>query len=347
MCSNRNPLLIIAALCGLLIGIIIWESRSLDGLYTIFHGSEMRRKSNQDLELIQPVGVNYAKMKFHLLTALMTIRSDSMVNKDRKSESGMWLTKSYFLNITKTLYHIDYYHKHVDKIIPRERTMQSRGVSQWKPFHAVFFNSILLNTPNLRIIPLANPAQSQECGFFLQYIVDHYHNLADYSIFLHGNPVDHNPHIFEQLEWFFTLPENQLRQVSFLHLNCQEYVQRRYTKAGWLLDSLGFDVDTFTSDGNLTKEEISQGMRYFASQCCAQFIVSSNTIRRRPLSFWQVALKVTLDHRNFCNEWEYMWHAIFLGIQTLPQNQTINFRYQTAHPNFISKCPNKFRADQV
>ena len=174
-----------------------------------------------------------------------------------------------------------------------------------------------------------------ECGFVLQYIVDHYDKLVDQSIFPHGNP-----HILKQVEWLLQLAHDELQKISFLHMNCQEYVERRDTKAETFLDLLGFNRDMFTSEGNLTSNEISSGMRYFASQCYAQFMVSSKTIQRYPLAFWQLALKITLDNKQFCIEWEYMWHAIFLSIQTLPKHLTLDYFYHQTHPNFISKCHN-------
>ena len=314
MVSSTNRPRILFFLCMIILITIWWQTGStrkfLDTFQKLQNGKAVDRSSH-----VTPRPARKNEATFHLVTGLMVIRTDSLTNRDRQSEIGMWLTQPYLANVTKTLYHVDYYDKHAVRIVSQRQHKYS-NTSWWQSLYTAFFNPDLLSIPNLHLTPLANPSQSQECGLFLQYIVDHYDNLADYSIFLHGGPADHNPHIFEQLRWFLQLHPDRLQRISFLHLNCQEYVQRRYTKAGLLLDLLGFDSSFFTDEGNLTPAQISSGMRYFASQCCAQFIVSSKTIRRHPLVFWQIALKVTLDHREFCIEWEYMLSLIHISEPT-------------------------------
>ena len=206
---------------------------------------------------------------------------------------------------------------------------------------------LLIECPNLRIVPLANPEHAQECGFYLQYIVDHYDKLSDYSIFVHGDPQNHNPHLLQQLHWLIPLSRDTLKNIDFLHLNCQEYVERYSSNAGTFLGLLGFNSQAFTSDGNITSQQIQSGMRYFASECCAQFIVSSKAIRTYPLEFWQLALKLTLDNKSFCIVWEYIWHAVFLNVQKLPVNLTLDRLYQKNNPSFSSRCLNGRRSDIV
>ena len=41
----------------------------------------------------------------------------------------------------------------------------------------------------------------EESGY-IKYIVDHYHDLASWTVFLHGFPEDHNALLFEWLEAF-------------------------------------------------------------------------------------------------------------------------------------------------
>jgi hypothetical protein len=284
---------------------------------------------------------------FHIVTGLMMIRNDSMTNAGRKAESGIWLAQNTLAKIPKTIYHVDYYHKHVQQLILNRNRMNGRNHTLLHSLSSVYFSSTLLSTPNLKIVPLANPVHAQECGHYLQYIVENYEQLADYSIFLHGNPEDHNPHLFEQLNWLVNQSKEVLSSIDFLHLNCQEYVHRRSTDAGFLLTLLGFDMDAFTSHGNLSRNETSSGMRYFSSQCCAQFMVSSKVIRTYSLDFWKVALKVTLDNKRFCIVWEYMWHAVLLGLQELPKYLTLDHLYQQNNPSFSSRCPNGLRSDQV
>lgn len=278
---------------------------------------------------------------------MMVIRNDSLTNSARKTESGIWIVQDELAKIPKTIYHLDYYHKHIHNLNFNRKNAQDRNYSRYHSLYSKYFSSHLLSTPNLNIIPLVNPAHAQECGYYLQYIVENYDQLPNFTIFLHGNPQDHNPHLVEQLVWLVNESHETLRQSEFLHLNCQEYVHRRSTNAGALLSLLGFDRYSFTSHGSLNADEISSGMRYFASQCCAQFMVSSRLIRKYPLEFWKIALKVTLDYKHFCIVWEYMWHAVFLEMQEMPKHLTLDQIYQKKNPQFLSKCANGLRSDQV
>ena len=283
----------------------------------------------------------------HIVTGLMVIRTDSVVDASRASETGMWLSRTSLRKIPKTIYHVDYYHKRVQQLVTERSKRKSKNESVWDTLASMYFSPTLLSTSNLNIVPLTNPANAQECGYYLQYIVDQYHRLADYSVFLHGRPESHNPHLFEQLEWLLNDTDRELKELRFLQLNCEEYVMRRSVNAGNLLALLGFDAEAFTKLGNLTAEQIASGMRYFASQCCAQFVVSSKAIHAYPLDFWKLALKLTLDNKQFCIVWEYMWHAVFLSVQELPKNLTLDHFYRRAHPTFFSRCPNGLRADQA
>jgi hypothetical protein len=41
--------------------------------------------------------------------------------------------------------------------------------------------------------------------------------------------------------------------------------------------------------------------------CCAQFIVHRSRILQHPISFWRLALKITID-MNDCSHFEHLWH---------------------------------------
>lgn len=346
------------SLCIIVAALILW-------LFYTYYESLQNVFTSQNY-LLQPAGAtpfgrswrmspslhrNWVKnsSSLHIVTGLMVIRTDSVVDASRASETGMWLSRASFSKIPKTIYHVDYYHKRVKQLLSErsKRKNKNKNESVWDTLVSMYFSPTLLSTSNLKIVPLTNPANAQECGYYLQYIVDQYHTLADYSIFLHGGPESHNPHIFEQLEWLLNDTDRELKEVRFLQLNCEEYVMRRSVNAGNLLALLGFDPEAFTELGSLTAGQIVSGMRYFASQCCAQFIVSSKTIQAYPLDFWKLALKLTLDNKQFCINWEYMWHAVFLGVQELPKNLTLDHFYRRAHPTFSSRCPNGLRSNKA
>jgi hypothetical protein len=50
--------------------------------------------------------------------------------------------------------------------------------------------------------PIAQYKKSQECPYYLTYILDHYYDLPEIIVFSHGRPQAHNPNIIEQWSWF-------------------------------------------------------------------------------------------------------------------------------------------------
>lgn len=167
MAWSTNRPMIIFFLCIFILSTILWQPRSTHSFLSIFEKSEPKGFSHVPQQLPRN-----NQSTFHLITGVLVIRTDSLTNRDRQSELGMWLTQTYLTNVTKTLYHVDYYDKHVNRIVSQRKHNYS-NMSWWQSLYSVFFNPALLNIPNLHITPLANPSQSQECGFFLQYIVDH------------------------------------------------------------------------------------------------------------------------------------------------------------------------------
>ncbi|CAF1221658.1 unnamed protein product [Didymodactylos carnosus] len=201
-----------------------------------------------------------------------------------------------------------------------------------------YFSAEFLSMPNLKIIPLRNPKRGFEPLVYFQYIVDNYDVLPKHTIFLHGHPEKHNPHLILQLTWL--LNAFQIKEMpNFLHLNCNLYTRRIFHKAGEFLHLLGFNNVAFTAIGNLSSKQLAQGYRYFGTECCAQFLVSSELIRQYPVAFYRLALKIS-EENWYDGPMECMWHAFFLRRQELGKNRNLNSLYMEAHPRFRSRCYN-------
>lgn len=167
---------------------------------------------------------------------------------------------------------------------------------------------------NVDIEPLANPKLAKECPGFLSFIIEHYDSLPDLMILLHGYPFDHNALILEHLRGLFEANrEFGLPDLSYVHLNPNIYTRCYHNNATTALSrALGLDDE-------LLRDWPAPGPGMPTSYPCyhgkfsnAQFIVSRAAVHRRPLSFYRLALKLSVDQED-CIQLEWLWHAIFRG----------------------------------
>lgn len=118
----------------------------------------------------------------------------------------------------------------------------------------------------------------RECHTFYKYIYDNYDNLEDYTIFLQGNPFDHSPNILQNLHFLFATKYSLNFDFKFLsdvlhkcnlekckfHLIPPLPLRAVYEK---LFDKRVDNLQFMFSPGS-------------------QFVVSKETIRRRPREFY-------------------------------------------------------------
>lgn len=77
---------------------------------------------------------------------------------------------------------------------------------EWtKQFTNVFIYNKGSELHDASYIPLKNVGR--EGHTYYKYICDNYENLADYTIFLQGNPFDHSPDIISDLNKYITKNE--------------------------------------------------------------------------------------------------------------------------------------------
>jgi len=71
--------------------------------------------------------------------------------------------------------------------------------------------------------------------------------------------------------------------------------------------------------------------------CCAQFIVHRSRILQHPISFWRLALKITID-MNDCSYFEHLWHIFFGEPSQLDQRKNLVIWYEEAHAETKKQC---------
>jgi hypothetical protein len=164
--------------------------------------------------------------------------------------------------------------------------------------------------------------KGNEASVYFKYIVDHYHSLPEYVIFVHGHESDwhHKASIVDTIH-----------SLSFQN----GYANINDTDQTFELckTSKGFNVKNFIKSEQVDEQDVyDHGMdewwreameEYFgkfdgkvvSDTCCAQFVVSRDAILRHPLSFYEKQYNwlVTTDIENAYSGrfYEWTWKYIF------------------------------------
>jgi hypothetical protein len=181
----------------------------------------------------------------------------------------------------------------------------------------------VVDDPNAPLHPPKN--KGHEVMVYLTYIIDHYDNLTDITVFLHSHRIAwHNEEIFDfdAVEMLRRLSAERVTREGYMNLRC-------YLSPGcpdWMHPGAA------SEDGE-KKEEVVLARSWgeifphrpipaiLAQPCCAQFALSRERIRALPRSQYihyrdwmlQTDLRDTISGR----VWEYLWHVVFTGESTV------------------------------
>lgn len=161
----------------------------------------------------------------------------------------------------------------------------------------------------------ALPNVGREAQTYLHHIVRRYDDLADWTVFVQGKPFDHAPDLHKRLRawvegrerigpfrWLGFLVDWDDARGGRLFQNWSKNPERRP------LDMTGF--------ARALGEE-AFGRAPFVFFGGAQFAVSRETIRARPLSFYERARSVSESFPNAAHCFERVWDRVF-GVDGLP-----------------------------
>jgi hypothetical protein len=120
---------------------------------------------------------------------------------------------------------------------------------------------------------------------YYKYIYDNYDNLADYTIFLQGNPFDHSPNIIKNLEKNIINKDlqNDFKFLSKTKLFCKLSGCSHHNGLPLI------DVYEKIFDTKLTDKKKNKSFRFGAG---GQFIVSKNQILKRPKEFYLKIIEI-------------------------------------------------------
>jgi hypothetical protein len=163
--------------------------------------------------------------------------------------------------------------------------------------------------------------KGNEASVYFKYIVDNYHALPEYTVFVHGHESD----------W-----HHSQSIVDTIHsLNLQNgYANINDTKQRFELtkDSNGFIITDYVEENQIDRYPVGNGIEdwwkenmeeYFGTfdekvasdTCCAQFVVSRNAILQHPLSFYEKQynwlITTDVENRYSGRFYEWTWKYIF------------------------------------
>ena len=132
------------------------------------------------------------------------------------------------------------------------------------------------------------PNVGREGHTYYQYIYDHYDQLDDYTVFLQGNPFDHSPDIIEQLYHNLTadLSTIHFKFLSNKVLNC-------HLQHGDIGDQSLPLLDIYQKLFHTSRHSME-----FTFGMGAQFMVSKETILKKPKEFYLQIIKMLEYHIN-------------------------------------------------
>ncbi|KAJ9494809.1 hypothetical protein H2202_009710 [Exophiala xenobiotica] len=181
--------------------------------------------------------------------------------------------------------------------------------------HAIY----IADDPTARLHPVAN--KGRESMVYLTYIIDHYHNLSDTTIFTHSTQdAWHNNDLFD-----FDL-SRMVRAVSNEHVHRVGFFNLRCHHESGCPDH----IQLFAKDHH---DKIEEGVfaevwadlhgpdvpipPVLAAACCSQFAVSRERLQSIPLARWekyrQWLLDTPLTDEISGRIWEFTWHYILTG----------------------------------
>jgi len=120
------------------------------------------------------------------------------------------------------------------------------------------------------------PNVGREGHTYFHYICENYDNLDDYTIFLQGDPLPHAPDICSELHKLLNDPIN----IDFQYLNAEQITYNLLT---------GCHRHPSINIANVYERLFNKPAtnRYIIFCPGAQFIVSKERIRKRPVSFYK------------------------------------------------------------
>ena len=152
------------------------------------------------------------------------------------------------------------------------------------------------------------PNVGREAHTYLHHICARYETLAPLSVFCQGKPFDHcfdfrktlrelvqNPAEVSGFRWLGHIIDTDDKRGLRLYVPWSKNLERHE------LDIAGFHRALFGQEGP----------EHYVFQLGAQFAITSELVRSRPLSFYQHALEVSIEFPDAAHCFERTWDKVF------------------------------------
>lgn len=162
--------------------------------------------------------------------------------------------------------------------------------------------------------------KGREASAYLKYIVDNYDDLPEHIAFLHGH----------QTAWH----QKGKRSIISLIKDCAKYKEYDYISLNnyywydWGMDNQYVQYMHQIWDNVFRPYLKRDPPTYLSSDCCAQFIVSSDRIRKLPreayLHWYNFIMNVDKKDdggKSMGYVFEYLWHVIFGDADVVPYEE--------------------------
>lgn len=214
-------------------------------------------------------------------------------------------------------------------------TQQREGYTNTTPHSWEVYRYVSDVTPanaTADMIALSHP-DGREGLAYITYILDHYHNLPDYVVFIHGHErAWHQP--VTMTDRLSALNLRVVEEEGYVSLQCMgggcsPNQLFYYNGTHSLNPALGMRLEDFWDDMMLS-HGFGHLPRTVGRQCCAQFAVSKAAILQHPKQFWRDFQDPLLGYEHEKPKWhspilpgfnqpghrvglyyEMIWHILF------------------------------------
>lgn len=175
------------------------------------------------------------------------------------------------------------------------------------------------NDPTATLHPPRN--KGHEVMVYLTYLIDHYYNLSDITIFMHAHRwTHHNLEVLghDSAEMVRRLNGDYVTHEGYVNMRCQwypgcpEWLHPRDARE--TMDKQEQVVLTKSWQELFPSEPLPAAL---GQACCAQFAVSKERVLSIPLGrfvfYRDWMLRTSLSDYVSGRIWEYLWHFIFTG----------------------------------
>jgi hypothetical protein len=187
----------------------------------------------------------------------------------------------------------------------------------------------IADDPSAPLHPPKN--KGHEVMIYLTYIIDHYDDLPDVSIFMHAHRYSwHNNdlHNHDAVEMIKMLSSERVQRLGYMNMRCHWNPGcPEWMHPGVMEEDFNKQEETMMAKcwSELFPHEPIP--RVLAVPCCAQFALSRDRIRTIPLSTFKFyrnwLLKTELSDYISGRIWEYIWQFVFTGQSSVCPTQHV------------------------